>query len=102
MVEHDAWFWHGLVYASCLESYEGISRCRRNFVRLYRLRKFVKFEVADHYKVAKKLYHLLSEYVIIEIMVDTFALPSVPISNRGRCLHPVQRDWVSRALILDH
>ena len=35
-------------------------------------------------------------------MVDTFVLPSVPTSNRGRRLHPVQRDWVSRALILDH
>ena len=28
MVEHDAWFWHGLAYTSYLEIYEGIGRCR--------------------------------------------------------------------------
>ena len=22
MIEHDAWFWHGLVYTSCLEIYK--------------------------------------------------------------------------------
>ena len=57
MVEHDAWFWHGLAYTSCLEMNEGIGKCRRNFVRLCRLQLFVKFEVANSCKVTIKLYH---------------------------------------------
>ncbi len=43
-------------------------------------------------------YCFFARYVI---MVDTLALPSVLISNRGWCLPPAKWDWVSRTLILD-
>ena len=39
-----------------------MGRCRRNVVQLYRLQRYVKFEVANCCKITIKLYHFLLSF----------------------------------------
>ena len=77
-------------------------RYRRNFVQLYRLQRFVKFEVANCCKITIKLYHLLLSFCEIYDSRGHFR-PTIPLDFQSRLVFTSREMglWGSRTLILD-